>query len=128
MAIQLKQRSVLPGFGLTMGFTLLYLSLLVLIPLAGLVFKSATINGEQFYAAVTDARVVASYKLTFGASLVAAPLECVVSGGVRPGGVLYGNFHRLSGSGQEYRQMLSWSPACKATFHAPERLGELKLA
>ena len=42
--MQLKQRSVLPGFGLTMGFTLLYLSLLVLIPLAGLVFKSATIT------------------------------------------------------------------------------------
>ena len=70
MAIQLKQRSVLPGFGLTMGFTLFYLSLLVLIPLAGLFFKSATISWAQFYAAVTDARVVASYKLTFGASLV----------------------------------------------------------
>jgi sulfate/thiosulfate transport system permease protein len=77
MAIQLKQRSVLPGFGLTMGFTLLYLSLLVLIPLAGLVFKSATISWEQFYAAVTDARVVASYKLTFGASLAAASVNAV---------------------------------------------------
>ena len=77
MALQLKQRSVLPGFGLTMGFTLLYLSLLVLIPLAGLVFKSATISWDQFYAAVTDARVVASYKLTFGASLAAASVNGV---------------------------------------------------
>jgi sulfate transport system permease protein len=77
MALQLKQRSVLPGFGLTMGFTLLYLSLLVLIPLAGLVFKSTTIRWDQFYAAVTDARVVASYKLTFGASLAAATINAV---------------------------------------------------
>jgi sulfate/thiosulfate transport system permease protein len=77
MAIQLKQRSVLPGFGLTMGFTLLYLSLLVLIPLGGLFLKSATINWTQFWAAVTDARVVASYKLTFGASLIGALLNAV---------------------------------------------------
>ena len=72
MSIQLKQRSVLPGFGLTMGFTLFYLSFLVLIPLAGLVFKSTTIDWHQFCAAVTEPTVVASYKLTFGASLVAA--------------------------------------------------------
>jgi sulfate/thiosulfate transport system permease protein len=77
MAIQLKQRSVLPGFGLTMGFTLLYLSLLVLIPLAGLFFKSATISWAQFCTAVTDPRVVASYKLTFGASLAAASINAV---------------------------------------------------
>ena len=77
MAIQFKQRSVLPGFGLTMGFTLLYLSLLVRIPLAGLFLKSATISWAEFWAAVTDARVVASYKLTFGASLVGATLNAV---------------------------------------------------
>jgi sulfate transport system permease protein len=77
MAVQLKQRSVLPGFGLTMGFTLCYLSLLVLIPLAGLVFKSATIPWQQFYAAVTEAHVVASYKLTFGASAIAAGINAV---------------------------------------------------
>ncbi len=77
MAIQLKQRSVLPGFGLTMGFTLFYLSLLVLIPLAGLVFKSATISWQQFYAAVTEPHVVASYKLTFGASAIAATINAV---------------------------------------------------
>jgi len=77
MAIQLKQRSVLPGFGLTMGFTLLYLGLLVMIPLAGLVLKSAAIPWDRFYAAVTDPRVVASYKLTFGASLVGASINAV---------------------------------------------------
>ncbi len=77
MRIQLKQRSVLPGFGLTMGFTLLYLGLLVLIPLAGLVLKSATISWSEFWAAATDARVVASYKLTFGASLVGATVNAV---------------------------------------------------
>ena len=49
MAIQLKQQSVLPGFGLTMGFTLLYLSLIVLIPLSGLFLKSATISWPQFW-------------------------------------------------------------------------------
>jgi sulfate/thiosulfate transport system permease protein len=75
MALQLKQRSVLPGFGLTMGFTLLYLSLLVLIPLAGLFLKSAQLDWAHFWAAVTDERVVASYKLTFGTSLVAAVLN-----------------------------------------------------
>lgn len=77
MAIQLKQRSVLPGFGLTMGFTLLYLSLLVLIPLAGLFCKSATIGWSEFLTVVTDPRVVASYKLTFGASLAAASINAV---------------------------------------------------
>lgn len=73
--MKLKERSVLPGFGLTMGCTLFYLSLLVLIPLAGLLFKSATIDWRQFCAAVTDPRVVASYKLTFGASLVGAAIN-----------------------------------------------------
>jgi sulfate transport system permease protein len=77
MTIQLKQRSVLPGFGLTMGFTLFYLSFLVLIPLAGLFLKSATINWHQFCAAVTEPTVVASYKLTFGASLIAALINAV---------------------------------------------------
>ena len=77
MRIKLKERSVLPGFGLTMGFTLFYLGLIVLLPLAGLFFKSATISGEQFWSTVTDPRVVASYKLTFGASLAAATLNAV---------------------------------------------------
>jgi sulfate transport system permease protein len=77
MGIKIKQRSVLPGFGLTMGFTLTYLSLLVLIPLAGLFLKSVTISWPRFYAAVTDPQVVASYKITFGASLAAASINAV---------------------------------------------------
>jgi sulfate transport system permease protein len=67
-----KRHSVLPGFGLTMGFTVTYLSLLVLIPLSTLVFRSATLGPAGFWAAVTSPRVLASYELTFGASLVAA--------------------------------------------------------
>ncbi len=77
MRIQLKQRSVLPGFGLTMGFTLLYLSLIVMIPLAGLFLKSATIKWSEFWNTVSDPRVVASYRLTFGASLVGASINAV---------------------------------------------------
>lgn len=75
--MSLKQHSILPGFGLTMGFTLFYLGLIVLLPLAGLLLKSATISWDQFYAAVTDPQVVASYKITFGASLVAATVNAV---------------------------------------------------
>jgi ABC-type sulfate transport system permease component len=56
MAFLLKQPSVLPGFGLALGFTLLYLSLIVLIPLAGLFMKTATLTWDQFWAAVTHPR------------------------------------------------------------------------
>src|SRR3972149_1374316 len=72
-----KQHSVLPGFGLTMGFTLLYLTLIVLIPLAGLLLKSASISWSEFWDTVSDPRVVASYKLTFGASLIGASINAV---------------------------------------------------
>jgi len=65
-------RRVLPGFNLTLGYTLLYLSLIVLIPLSALVFKTFTLSWDQFWAAVSSPRVVASYKLTFGASFLAA--------------------------------------------------------
>ena len=77
MRIQFKQQSVLPGFGLTMGFTLLYLSLIVMIPLTGLFLKSVTLNWSEFWNAVSDPRVVASYRLTFGASFVAALINAV---------------------------------------------------
>jgi sulfate/thiosulfate transport system permease protein len=75
--IQLKRQSVLPGFGLTMGFTLFYLSLIVLIPLSGLFLKSVTISWPEFWKTVSDPRVVASYRLTFGASLVGALINAV---------------------------------------------------
>jgi sulfate transport system permease protein len=65
-------RRVLPGFHLTLGYTLLYLGLIVLIPLSALVFKSLSLSLEEFWAAVSSPRVLASYRLTFGASLLAA--------------------------------------------------------
>jgi len=69
----LRQRhSVLPGFSLTLGYTVLYLSLIVLVPLSALFLKSATLTWERFWSVVSDPRVVASYKLTFGASLIGA--------------------------------------------------------
>jgi len=72
MKFLLKQRSVIPGFGLSLGFTVLYLSLIVLIPLSGLLFKSATLSWQEFWEIVSSARVLASFRLTFGAALVAA--------------------------------------------------------
>ena len=65
-------KRVLPGFNLTLGCTLFYLSLIVLIPLSALVFKTFTLSWEQFWLAVASPRVLASYRLTFGASLIAA--------------------------------------------------------
>lgn len=71
------RRSVLPGFGPAMGYTLFYLSLIVLIPLAALALKSSTLSWGAFWATVTDPRVLASYRLTFGASLIAATVNLV---------------------------------------------------
>lgn len=70
-------RRVLPGFRLSLGYTLLYLCLIVLIPLAALVLKSFSLTWDQFWAAVSSPRVVASYRLTFGASLIAALVNVV---------------------------------------------------
>ena len=70
-------RSILPGFGLTMGYTVLYLSLVVLIPLGALVLKSGSLGWSGFWAAAWNPRVVASYKLTFFTSLIAALINAV---------------------------------------------------
>jgi sulfate transport system permease protein len=70
-----KKHSILPGFGLTLGFTVFYLSLIVLVPLSGLFFKSATMTFDRFWEVVTEPRVVASYQLTFGASLIGAAIN-----------------------------------------------------
>ncbi len=75
MPFRFKQHSVLPGFKLTFGFTLFYLTLVVLVPLSTLVFRSADLGLSGFWAAVTSPRVVASYELTFGASLAGALLN-----------------------------------------------------
>jgi len=69
------RRRVLPGFGLTMGFTLLYLSLIVLIPLSAIAIKSATLTWEQFWTTVTAPRVLASYQVTFLIALAAATVN-----------------------------------------------------
>jgi sulfate transport system permease protein len=71
------RRRVLPGFGLTLGFTLLYLSLIVLIPLSTLALKSASMGWGPFWTTVTSPRVLASYRLTFGASFAAAVVNAV---------------------------------------------------
>ena len=72
-----RSPSVLPGFRLTLGFALFYLSLIVLIPLSGLFFKTATMTWEDFVNTVTAPRVLASYELSFGASFIAAGLNAV---------------------------------------------------
>jgi sulfate transport system permease protein len=73
----LKRHSVLPGFDLALGFALLYLGLIVLIPLSAAFLKTFTLTWAQFVEATTSPRVMASYRLTFGASLAAALLNAV---------------------------------------------------
>lgn len=71
----LSKQSVIPGFGVTLGFTLAYLGLIVLIPLSAVVWKTTDLTLVQFWATVTEPRVVASLKLSFGASLIAASVN-----------------------------------------------------
>jgi sulfate/thiosulfate transport system permease protein len=68
---------VLPGFNLTLGYTVFYLSLIVLIPLSALLIKTFSLTWPEFWEAVTAPRVMASYRLTFGASLLAAMVNVV---------------------------------------------------
>lgn len=74
---QFKAHSVLPGFNLAFGFTLLYLSLIVLIPLSSLFFKTATLGWGGFWEIATDGRVLASLRVTFVASFAAAALNAI---------------------------------------------------
>ncbi len=74
---RLKQHSVLPGFGLTMGYTLLYLSLIVLIPLSALFLRTTSLTFQEFVAVTTNPRVLAAYRLTFGAALIGAVVNSV---------------------------------------------------
>lgn len=73
----LKKPSVLPGFGLTMGFTLAYLGLIVLLPLAALAVKAAGLGWDGFWNAVLTPRVLAAFKISFGLSLLAAAINAV---------------------------------------------------
>src|SRR5690606_24425987 len=71
-------RRILPGFGLSLGYTLLYINLLVLIPIVGIVIKSAELSWDQFVEAVWNERAVAAYKLTMGASFAAGLINLVI--------------------------------------------------
>jgi sulfate transport system permease protein len=72
-----RQPSVLPGFGLTLGFTTFFLGAIVLLPLAALVLKTATIDWNHFVQVLLDKRSVASYRLSLGASLLAGCINTV---------------------------------------------------
>jgi sulfate transport system permease protein len=75
--VRRTRHTVLPGFGPTLGFTIFYLSLIVLIPLAGLGLRTATMGWDAFWATVLDPRVVASYRVTFVTSFVAAIVNSI---------------------------------------------------
>lgn len=75
MLLRLKQHSVLPGFHLALGYTIFYLSLIVLIPLSMVFFKTSSMGWERFWTVVTEPRVMASYRITFGAALIAATIN-----------------------------------------------------
>jgi len=76
--ISISRRQVLPGFGLSLGYTVLYLSLIVLIPLSMLFFQTSKLGWPSFVHTITDPEVVATYKLSFGASLIAACVNVVL--------------------------------------------------
>ena len=75
--LQRKHKPVLPGFGLSMGFTSFYISLLVFLPLSALVLKTFELDWDSFVKVVASKRAIASYQLTFGASFVAALINMV---------------------------------------------------
>ena len=77
MELTFKHRSILPGFGPTFGYALFYLSLIVLIPLAGVFLKTSALTWEQFWNTVTSQRVMASYRLTFGAAFAGALINAI---------------------------------------------------
>ncbi len=72
-----RQNNVLPGFGITLGFTIFYLSAIVLIPLSALVFRTMGLTWGEFISTVTAPRVMASYKVTFGAAIIAAGINAI---------------------------------------------------
>lgn len=75
IAAPVRRFSVLPGFGLSLGFTVAYLSLIVLLPLSAVFLKTFTLTWAEFWATVTAPRVLASYRLSFGASFLAAVIN-----------------------------------------------------
>jgi sulfate transport system permease protein len=75
MSVSSANKGVIPGFGLTLGYTIFYLSLIVIIPLSAVVIKTTDLSWGAFLDTVTSPRVIASYRLTFGASIAAALLN-----------------------------------------------------
>ena len=73
-----RRHRVLPGFGLTLGFSIFYLSLIILIPLGAVFLKTFTMSWDQFWATITGARALASYRLSLGASMTAAAINTVM--------------------------------------------------
>jgi sulfate transport system permease protein len=74
------KRRILPGFGVTLGFTLVYLSLIVLIPLSAAFLKASGLGWEAFFRAVSTPRVIASFEVSFGISLLAAGINVLFGG------------------------------------------------
>ncbi|WP_106753560.1 sulfate ABC transporter permease subunit CysT [Pannonibacter carbonis] len=72
-----RQPSVIPGFGLTLGYTVAYLTLIILVPLAGLAWRSAGLGAEEFLRIATDPRTTSALRVSFGAALVAALINLV---------------------------------------------------
>ncbi len=72
-----RQPSILPGFGLTLGYTITYLTLIILIPLAALVFRTASLGWTDFFAVVMDERTQLALRISFGAALIAALVNVV---------------------------------------------------
>jgi sulfate/thiosulfate transport system permease protein len=77
MKIEFKKKSILPGFGLALGFTILYLSLIVLIPLSAAFLKASSLSWHQFWHITASPRALASYRITFGASAIAASVNFI---------------------------------------------------
>ncbi|MGW9230365.1 sulfate ABC transporter permease subunit CysT [Pseudorhizobium sp. NPDC055634] len=74
---RLKEPSIIPGFGLTLGFSLAYLSLIILIPVAGLIWRSSSLSWGEFLAILLDERTLAALRVSFGTSLIAATVNAV---------------------------------------------------
>ena len=72
-----RQPSVIPGFGLTLGFSLAYLTLIILIPLSGLVWRSASLGWTDFWALATDPRTIKALQISFGTAFIAAAVNVV---------------------------------------------------
>ncbi|MEH7480807.1 sulfate ABC transporter permease subunit CysT [Neobacillus drentensis] len=76
-SLKMKRNSVLPGFGLSLGFTMFYISILVILPLSMIFINSVTVEWSKIWETISDPRVVASYKLSFGAAFFAAFINVI---------------------------------------------------